>query len=79
MVCGILEHEGEQIAEDLRLQRIQRVVLVEDLLRERDVALDVGVQRVAQHRLRDVGHPRDVDQLLDRRVAQIARAPLRRC
>ena len=34
--------------------------------------VDVGVERVAQHRLRDVGHSRDVDQLLDgwmRRVA----------
>ena len=61
-----------KIAEDLGLQRIERVVFVEDLAGEREVALDVGIQRVAQHALGDVGHPRDVDELLDRGVAQIA-------
>ena len=46
-------------------------------MRQRHVAADVGVERVAQHRLGDVGHPRDVDQLLDRRVAHVAPHRLR--
>ena len=34
MVDGILQHVGEQLAEDLRLQRVELVVLVQHLLRE---------------------------------------------
>ena len=44
----------------------------EDVTGEREIPLDVRVQRVAQHPLCDVGHPRNVDELLDRRVTQVA-------
>jgi hypothetical protein len=44
----VLQHVGEQLAEHLRLQRIQVVVAVEDVLRQLRVALDEGVERVAQ-------------------------------
>ena len=30
----VLEHVGEELPEDLRLERVQRVVLVQDILRE---------------------------------------------
>ena len=38
------------------------VVAIEHRLRERNVAPDEGVEGVAEHVLRDEGHPRDVDQ-----------------
>ena len=37
---------------------------------------DERVERVAQHRLRDRRHARDVDQLLDRRVRRVAHGRL---
>ena len=37
-----------------------------------DVAADERVERVAEHVLRDLRHPRDVDQFLDRRMLQVA-------
>ena len=45
----ILEHVGEQFPEDLRLQRVQRVVGVQDLLGQQGVPPDEGVQGVAEH------------------------------
>ena len=51
---------------------VQRVVFVEHVLGELGVAADEGVERVAEHALGDGRHPRDVDQLLDRRVADVA-------
>ena len=42
------------------------------VVREPRVAPHEGVERVAEHRLRDVAHLRDVDQLLDRRMAGVA-------
>ena len=77
--CRILQHVGEQFAEDLCLQPVEAVVFVEHLLREPGVAADERIERVAQHRLRDVAHLRDVDQLLDRRMRDVAALPLRRC
>ncbi len=41
-------------------------------MREAGVAADEGVERVAQHALRDVRHPRNVDQFLDRRMRHVA-------
>src|SRR5499427_9461285 len=49
----IRQHVGEEFAKNLRLQRVQLVVLVENRLRERGVAADERVERVAQHGLRD--------------------------
>ena len=74
IVEWILQHVGEQLAEHLGLQRVQPIVAVEHRLREVEVAPHERVERVAQHRLRDVAILRDVDQRLDRRMLQIARA-----
>ena len=41
-----------------------------------NVAADKGVEGVAEHRLRQLAHSRDVNQRLDRRVAQVALAGL---
>ena len=79
IVAGSWQHVGQQLAEHLRLQGVELVVVVEHLVGQRRVAPDEGVERVAQHRLGDLAHLRDVDQLLDRRVADVAVAPLRRC
>src|SRR5471030_423587 len=68
---GILQHVGQQLPENLRLQRVERIVLVEDVLGELGVAAHEGVQRVAEHALGDGRHARDVDELLDRRVADV--------
>ena len=68
---GILLYRGypiEQLAEDLRLQGVELVVFVQHLLGEIGVEAHEGVERVAEHRLCDAGHRRNVDQPLDRRV-----------
>ena len=64
--------KSEQFAEHQRLQQVQFVVAGEHALGERHVAADVGVERVAQHFLRDERHARNVDELLDRRMLQVA-------
>ncbi len=73
---GILKHVGQQLAEDLRLERVELVVFIEHALRERRVAADECVERVAQHALRDHRHLGDVDQPLDRRVDRVAKRRL---
>src|SRR5262245_21159730 len=45
---GILEHIGEKLAEYLRLEGVEFVVFIEHALRQRHVAADEGVERVAQ-------------------------------
>ena len=67
----ILEHVGQELAEDLRLVVVESVVLVEDRLRQREVAAHVRIERPSKHRLSDLGHPRNVDQLLHRRSLQV--------
>src|SRR5215813_5825790 len=64
----IVEHELQEVPEDLRLQAIESVILVQDLSRERHVSAYERIERVSQHLLCDVAHLRNVDQLLDRRV-----------
>ena len=50
MVEGIPEHVGQQLAQkDPGLQRVERVVLIEDGARQSRVTPDVGVERIAQH------------------------------
>ena len=49
----VLQHVGEELAENLCLQVVELVVLVEHLPGELHVAAHEGVQRVAQHRLGD--------------------------
>src|SRR5207249_274950 len=46
---------------------------VEDALGEVRVAADEGVERVAQHAVRDLRHLRNVHQLLDGGVTEVAR------
>jgi hypothetical protein len=72
----ILQHVREQIAEDLGLQTVEAVVLAEDTVRQVGVAPDIGIERVAQHRLGDIAHLRDVDQLLDWRMSDVSLAGL---
>ena len=38
---------------------------------------DVGVERIAQHPLREVGHAWNIDERLDRRMLQVAEGCLR--
>src|SRR6266496_644932 len=62
----ILQHVGEQLATDLRLQSVQLVVLVQASLRKLSISADERIERVAEDRLGDPGHARNVDQLLHR-------------
>ena len=61
----------QQLAEDLRFQRIQRIVFVEDVLGQGGVAPDERIERVAEHALSNGRHPRNVNQLLDWRVSGV--------
>jgi hypothetical protein len=61
----VLEHVGQATHGNLRLERVEPVVFVQDMLGQIQVVADEGVERVPQHVLRDFGHHRDVDQLLD--------------
>ena len=73
----ILQHEGQQFPEDLRLQIIEAIIFVQHLLGEDDVAADERIEGIAQHGLGDTRHSRDVDQLLHRRVRRVAARRLR--
>ena len=68
----IAQHVGQQLAKNLILQRVEPVVLPQHRLRQTDVARDEGVERLAQHLERQLTHPRQIDQRLDRRMQEVA-------
>ena len=47
----ILQHVGEQLTKNLGLQRVERIVLVENVLCELGIAAHEGVEGIAQHPL----------------------------
>jgi hypothetical protein len=67
-VLRLLDHVGQELAEELHVQRVDRVVGREHLARQIDVAVDEGVERLVQHRRDRLAHARDVDVRLERRL-----------
>lgn len=67
----VAEDIGQQLSEDLILERIELVVLDEDSAGTGDVAGDERVERLAEHTLRQIAHSRQIDQRLDGRVRDV--------
>ena len=63
-------HHVDEPAKRLRAQRVERIVALEHRLRQTEVARDEGVQRLLEHRLGDVEHPRQQLLLRQRPVAR---------
>ena len=61
IVLRVLHHEGQQLAEDLLLQRVDLVVLAAHPARQLGVAADERVEALLHHALRQLGHARQVD------------------
>src|SRR5438132_14308257 len=71
----VRHHVGQQLAEDLLLQRVHLGVLGADLARQLGVPTDEGVQALLDHALGPLGHPRQVDVRLELRfLVQLERA-----
>ena len=75
-VARVLVHKRQQLAEDLIVELVDLVIGVPNDSRQVVVALVQGGQAVAQHADGDVGHARDVDQWLERRIVAHADADL---
>ena len=65
---GVGHHVGEELAEHLVLELVHLVVALEHVAGVLGVLLDERVERVADHLLRDGGHPGNVDERLERRL-----------
>ena len=68
---GIPRHVPNQFPEHLCLQPVQLIVTIQHPSGQVHVPLDERIERIAQHALRDRGHPRNVDEFLDRGMLQI--------
>ena len=70
IVPGVRHHVREQLPEHLVLELVHLVVALQDAPGQVGVPLDEGVEGVPGHGLGDLGHPRDVDEGLERCLGQ---------
>src|SRR6185437_5292755 len=75
--CGIFHHVGEEFAENLIAEMIDFVVANEDRFRKISIAMDQGIQAVANHAFGKLAHARQIDIWFDLRMAQNAQGGLR--
>ena len=68
MVLRVLHHEGQQLAEDLLVERVDLVVLAAHPPGQLGVAGHEGVEALLHHPLGLLGHARQVDVGLELRL-----------
>ncbi|MBI3636533.1 MAG: hypothetical protein HY216_10055 [Candidatus Rokubacteria bacterium] len=73
----IAQHEREQLAIDLLVERVDLVVAPRDRLGRGSVPRDERVERAAEHLAAERGHPRDVDERLQEGRVAVAEDDLR--
>src|SRR5205085_8335445 len=74
-VARVLHHQGEQIVEQLVVERVEEEVGLDDRLRLSNVSVDEGVERGAELILAELGQlGQVVDRRQRRRLVQVERA-----
>ena len=67
-VLRILHHVSEKLAEDLRIVGVDHAIAFDDFARALGVGGHESIQRIADHRLDNLGHARQPDIGLERRL-----------